>query len=63
MTLQVIGRLALQLARATDRELGMVKRQLRQRLVVLFVRDNVAMLGARVHSFAPQELDGDTNSG
>ena len=41
----------------------MVKRHLRQRLAVLFVRDNVAMLGARVPSFAPQELDGDADSG
>ena len=62
LALQTIGRLALQLARATDSELGVVKRHLRQRLPVLFVRDNVAMLGGRVPSFAPQELDGDADS-
>ena len=60
---KVIGRLALKLARATDGELGVVKRHLRQRLAVFFVRDNVAMLGDCVPSFAPQELDGDADSG
>ena len=63
LALQTIGRIALQLARATDSELGMVRRHLRQRLAIYFVRDNVAMLGTHVSSFAPQELDGDTNSG
>ena len=63
MALQIIGRLALQLARAMDGELGVVKRHLQQRLVVLFVRDNIAMLGAHIPSFVPQELDGDTDSG
>ena len=63
LALQTIGRLALQLARATNGELGVVRRHLRQRLAVLFVRDNMAMLGARVPSFAPQELDGDADSG
>ena len=40
----------------------MVRRHLRQRLAVLFIRDNVAMLGAHVPGFAPQELDGDADS-
>ena len=55
--LQRIRRLSLKLARTTDGKLGVVRRHLRQRLAVLFVRDNVAMLGARMPSFAPQELD------
>ena len=58
LALQTIGRLSLELARATNGELGVVRRHLRQRLAVLFIRDNVAMLGVRVPSFAPQELNG-----
>ena len=42
---------------------GMVKRHLRQRLAVLFLHDNVAMLGAHVPSFVFQELDRDADSG
>jgi hypothetical protein len=61
--LQVISRLARQLARATDGECDVVLRHLRQRLGVLLVRDNVAMLGARIPSFAPQEVDGDADLG
>ena len=61
--LQVISRLALQLARATDGERGVVKRHLHQRLAVHFMRDNVAMLGACIPSFTPQEPEGDANSG
>ena len=33
-------------------------RHLRQRLGVLLVRDNVAMMGSRAPSFVPQEVDG-----
>ena len=36
-----------------------VVRHLRQRLAVLLVRDNVAMLSARTPSFAHPEVDGD----
>ena len=61
--LQVISRLSLQLARATDGKLGVVRRHLRQRFAVLFMHDNVAMLGVRVPSFAPQELNRDADSG
>ena len=56
--LDTISRLALELARNTGRELGEVRRHLRQRLGVLFLRDNVAMLHARTPSFAPPEVDG-----
>ena len=53
MALQVIACLDLQLTRAMDGELGMVKRHLRQRLAVVFIHDNIAMLGVHVPSFAP----------
>ena len=56
--LEVIGRLGRQLARATEGEQGQVVRHLRQRLGVLLVRDNVAMMGSRAPSFVPQEVDG-----
>ena len=58
LALDTINRLALELARATNGELGMVRRHLRQRLGVLFLRDNVAMLHARTPSFASPEVDG-----
>ena len=55
--------LAHQLARATDGKYVMVHRHLHQRLGIILVRDNVAMLGARIPSFAPQEIDGDADLG
>ena len=39
-----------------------VVRHLRQRLGVLLVRDNVAMLCARTPTFSPAEIDGDDDS-
>ena len=63
LALETIGRLSQELARATDGELGVVRRHLKQRLAVLFLRDNVAMLGARTPAFASQEVDGDADSG
>ena len=58
LALDTISRLALDLARNTNRELGEVRRHLRQRLGILFLRDNVAMLHARTPSFASPEVDG-----
>ena len=46
-----------------DGEYGVVLGQLHQRLGVLLVRDNVAMLGSRIPSFALQEVDGDLDTG
>ena len=56
LALDTINRLTLELARATNGELGVVRQ--RQRLGVLFLRDNVAMLYARTPSFASPEVDG-----
>ena len=36
-------------------------RQLRQRLSVLLVRDNVAMMGSRTPTITPAEIDGDVD--
>ena len=58
LALETIGRLSQELARATDGELGVVCRHLRQRLAICFLRDNVAMLGARLPTFASPEVDG-----
>ena len=51
--LEVISRLGRQLARNVGKEGGEVMRHLHQRLGVLLVRDNVAMLCSRTPSFAP----------
>ena len=59
----MISGLSLQLARATNGELRIVSRHLCQRLAVLFMHNNIAMLGACIPRFAPQELDLDTDSG
>ena len=57
--LEVITRLGRQLASNVGKEGGEVVRHLRQRLGVLLVRDNVAMLCSRTPSFPPPEIDGD----
>ena len=61
--LQVIRCLAHQLARAMDSKYGVVQCQLCQRLGILLVRNNVTMLGSCIPSFAPQEVDGDKDTG
>ena len=53
VTLATITKLAKQLALNVRWEAG------EQRLVILLVRDNVAMLAARTPTFTPQEVDGD----
>ena len=54
-----LARLGRQVASNVGKEGQDVVRHLRQRLAVLLVRDNVAMLSARTPSFAPPEVDGD----
>ena len=63
LALETIGRLSLELARTTDGKLGVVRRHLKQRLAVLFLHNNVAMLGARTPTFASQEVNGDADQG
>ena len=58
LALETIGKLSQELARATDNELGVVRRHFRQRLAIGFLRDNVAMIGARKPFFASPEVDG-----
>ena len=55
MNLKKLGR---QLARAVDREEAEVVRHFRQRLGVLLVKDNMAMLLARVPNISPPYVDG-----
>ena len=57
--LDTINRLGRQVARNVGREDQEVVRHLRQRLAVLMVRDNVAMLCARTPTYPPPEFDGD----
>lgn len=57
--LDVITRLGRQLARNVGKLDEEVVRHLRQRLGVLLVRDNVAMLCARTPTFPPAAVDGD----
>ena len=59
--LVVITKLARQLARNVGRETGEQVRHLRQRLGVTLVKDNMAMLQARIPTFAPPEVDGDVD--
>ena len=59
--LEVISRRGRQLARNVGKEGGDVVRHLRQRLGVLLVRDNMAMLCSHTPSFAPPEVDGDVD--
>ena len=57
--LPILAKLGRQVASNTGREGQEVVRHLRQRLAVLLVRDNVAMLCARTPSFPPPDIDGD----
>ena len=57
--LETITRLGRQLARNVGKEDQEVVRHLRQRLAVLLVRDNVALLGARTPTYPPPDVDGD----
>ena len=49
----------LNLARNLGKDEDEVVRHLRQRLGVLIVRDNAAMMASRHPTFAPPEVDGD----
>ena len=57
--LAILAMLGRQVASNTGREGQEGVRHLRQRIAVLLVRDNVAMLCARTPSFVPPEVDGD----
>ena len=59
MGLKTITRLGRQLARNLGKDEDEVVRHLRQRLGVLIVRDNAAMMASRHPTFAPPEVDGD----
>ena len=56
--LAILTRLGRQVASNAGREGQEVVRHLRQRLAVLLVRDNVAMVCARTPSFVPAKVDG-----
>ena len=60
--LSIITRLGRQLARNVGKLDEEVIRHLRQRLGVMLVRDNVAMLCARTPTFPPAEFDGEDDS-
>ena len=57
--LETITRLGRQLARNIGKEDEECVRHLRQRLAILLVRDNVALLCARTPTFPEAEVDGD----
>ena len=59
IALKTITRLGRQLARNIGKEDVECVRHLRQRLAVLLVRDNVALLCARTPTFPAPEVDGD----
>ena len=59
--LEVFKRLGQQVARQVGREEEEAIRQLRQRLGILLMRDNVAMLASRAPTLPPAEVDGDND--
>ena len=59
--LKVITKLGRQLARAVGKEEADTVRQLRQRLAVLLVRDNMSMLNSRAPTFPASHIDGDVD--
>ena len=61
IALKTITRLGRQLARNIGKEDEESVRHLRQRLAVLLVRDNVALLCARTPTFPDPEVDGDND--
>ena len=60
--LETITRLGRQLARNVGRDDQEVVRHFNQRLAVLMVRDNVAMICARTSSYPPPKTDRDADS-
>ena len=61
-SLSNLKKLGRQLARAVGKEESEVVRHFRQRVAVLLVRDNVAMLHGRAPSLPPSHVDGDTDN-
>ena len=57
--LKTLTKLGRQLARATGRDEGDTVRHLRQRVAVLLVRDNMAMLASRTPTFPPASVNGE----
>ena len=57
--LEAITRLGRQLARILGGDEKVQVRHLRQRIAILLVRDNVAMLNSRTPTFPPAEVDGE----
>ena len=51
--------LVRQLVRATGRDEGDTVRHLRQRVAMLLVRDNMAMLASRTPAFPPASVNGE----
>ena len=51
-------KLGRHLVRATGRDEGDTVRHVRQRVAMLLVRDNMAMLASRTPTFAPASVDG-----
>ena len=60
-SLDALVKLGRQVARQVGKDEEEVVRQLRQRLSVLLVRDNVAMMGSRTPTITPAEIDGDVD--
>ena len=62
VAIEVFKRMGQQVARQVGREEEEAIRQLRQRLGILLMRDNVAMLASRAPTLPPAEVDGDNDS-
>ena len=58
---KVITRIGRQLARGVGKPEEDTVRQLRQRLAVILVRDNMAMINSRAPTIPPAFLDGDVD--
>ena len=58
-SLDVVTKLGRQVGRQTGKEEEDTVRQLRQRVAILLVRDNVSMFDSRSPSFPPSVIDAD----
>ena len=60
-SLEVLTKLGRQVARQTGKEEENTVRQLRQRVAILLIRDNVAMFDSRSPSYPQSAIDGDVD--
>lgn len=61
-SLEVVSKLGRQVSRQTGKEEEEIVRQLRQRVAILLVRDNVNMFDSRTPSFPQAVIDADVDN-